>query len=77
MSEQTPSRNPLLSIATSIVATVKCCSGNISTVTETVISGNTDNILNGDPSQTVAPLVKTASSMSTDLTPIVEENAEI
>ena len=77
MSEQPPSRNPLLNLAVTIAATIKCCSGNISTVTETVISGNTDNILNGDPSQTVAPLVKTASSMSTDLTPIVEDNAEI
>ena len=77
MSEQPPSRNPLLSLAVTIAATIKCCSGNVSTTNKTVISGNTDNILNGDPSQSVAPLVKTASSMSAELTPIVEDNAEI
>lgn len=77
MSDSQPPRSPLLSIAASLAATVKCCSGNSSTETTTKVSRNTGNKI-GDPdiAQTISPIVKSASTMSTDLSPVVEEKVE-
>jgi hypothetical protein len=71
MSEQPP-RSPLISLALSLAESVKCCSSNSSTSTETTISGNTGNTI-GDPTQTVSTLQRNASGMSADLTTISEE----
>jgi hypothetical protein len=71
MSEQ---KSPLVNIAASLAATVKCCvSSDTNTTTTTTITGNSENTIAGNPSQAVTPLVRNASTMSTDLTPIVEE----
>lgn len=66
-------KKSLVSFAASVAATIKCCAGNVETNTNTSISGNSENTIEGNPSQAVAPLVKSASSTSTDITPIVEE----
>jgi hypothetical protein len=73
MSEQPP-RSPIIAFALSLAATVKCCSGNTTTNTETVISGNSKNNV-GDPTQTVSALQRNVSNMSTDL-PVVAEEPE-
>lgn len=61
-----PTRSPIIAFALSAVATVKCCSGNTTTSTETTISGNSKNNV-GDPTQTVSALQRNVSNMSTDL----------
>ena len=67
-------KSPLLNIAASIAATVKCCVSSDTITTNTI----TDNAINGDPSQTnVSTLTKSTSTMSTDLTPIVEEEPRV
>ena len=69
MSEETK-KTPLLNIAASLAATIKCCVSADTATTTTI----TDNAINGaDVAQTITPLVKSASTMSTDLTPIAEE----
>lgn len=68
MSEQNSSRPALLSISNNISAVFKCCSGNSSTENTTVIADNDQNSLRGnDAAQTIAPVVKTTSSLSADL----------
>ena len=63
-------KSPLVNIAASLAATIKCCISTDTTTTTTV----TDNTINGaDVAQTITPLVKSASTMSTDLSPIAEE----
>lgn len=66
-----PPRSPIIAFALSAVATVKCCSGNTTTNTETTISGNSKNNV-GDPTQTVSALQRNISNMSTDI-PVTEE----
>ena len=61
MSDQ--QKSPLVNIAASIVATIKCCTSS-DTETTTNVS---DNIIHGDPVQTIKPLVKTTSDLSVDI----------
>ena len=66
-------RSPLLNIAASLATTIKCCV-SADTITRTTVKENT---INGDPTQTITPLVKSASTMSADLEVPKVETPEI